>query len=189
MMCRMSRSCSSSGRRRGTLTAITCVVATVTTVAAVGCRPEVKACTAEEAGYGGARRVEQRELPGLPEKAACQDRISVIRSESELRAAYASVGLVPERADGGAASGGPPGASLELPAIDWSRESVLFREAADVEHISWMVAQDGMLTVGTRACASELSGCRVEFLALDAVVAKVEVKPCEPVNCAVILNQ
>ena len=146
---------------------------------APACASEPVACSPTSSGFGDQRPVIRRDLPGLDDKAACNPHVELLHSADELRAAYQRVGVAI------ASDSGPstPGA-IALPAVDYTKETVVFREEQLRHPPSWVVAKDATVTVGSQGCAASNEACVVAVFAIDALVTKAEAYTCEEITCA-----
>jgi hypothetical protein len=146
----------------------------------VGCAPEQSACTAESTGHGGQRALVRRDLPGLPDKAGCNPHVEAVTSADDLRRAYEQAGIPISDPDGGASA---PSA-MALPGVDFTRESVIIREATDTQAVSWLVVSGSTVTVGTQGCVGAATGaCVFQAFAVDALVTKAVGYACDDISC------
>ena len=161
------------------------VVALVALVAVPGsgflaCAPDQKVCTADSSGHGGERALVQRALPGLMDKPTCNPHVVAITNADDLRRAYDQAGIPITDRDGGMAA---PNA-MALPAVDFTKESVIIREATDAQGISWMSVSGTTATVGTQGCiATGGETCVFQVIAVDAVLTTANTYSCEDINC------
>lgn len=156
------------------------VLAAVPASIFLACAPDQSVCTADNSGHGGQRAVVRRDLPGLADKGNCNPHVEAITSADDLRRAYEAAGLPVEDPDGGASA---PGA-MALPAVDFTKESVIIREASDTQSVSWMVVSGSTVTVGTQGCVGAGGGaCVFQAFAVDALVTKADGYACEDVKC------
>jgi hypothetical protein len=146
----------------------------------LACAPEQKVCTADNTGHGGQRALVRRDLAGLTDKPACNAHVVAITSADDLRRAYEEAGIPIADADAGVSA---PNA-IALPAVDFTKESVIIREATDAQGISWMVVSGTTATVGTQGCkASGTGACAFQVIAVDAVLTEANGYSCEDINC------
>lgn len=148
----------------------------------LACAPEQSVCTADNSGHGGAgsRALVRRDLPGLADKGNCNPHVEAITSAADLQRAYEAAGISIADPDGGASA---PGA-MALPAVDFTKESVIIREAVDTQAVAWMVVSGTTATVGTQGCNGiGTSACVFQVFAVDALVTKADGYACEDVNC------
>ena len=160
-------------------------VACVAVAAAAGwsffaCTPEQKACTAESSGHAGERALVRRDLPGSTDKPSCNPHVVAITSAADLRRAYEEAGIPIADPDGGASLAN----AMALPSVDFTKESVIIREATDAQGIAWMVVNGTTATVGTQGCTGAGTGvCAFQVMAVDAVVTKADGYACDDLNC------
>jgi hypothetical protein len=177
-----------SSRSRRARTMVSFGVASVMAISlSAACAPQQMLCTADSAGLGDQRALMRRDLPGLaPKMGDCNARLLVVRSDDDLRRAYEGIG-VPVNGATSTSDAGAAASPIDLPPVDWSRESVLLREATDAQAIRWMVVKDGKVTVGTQGCAGAglvtATTCQVEMIAIDAVVSEAKLYSCDSVTC------
>jgi hypothetical protein len=146
----------------------------------VACAPEQSVCTPDNTGHGGQRTLTRRDLPGVADKPTCNPHVEAIATADDLRRAYEAEGLPVADPDGGASA---PGA-IALPAVDFTRESVILREATDAQPIVWMVVTGSTATVGTQGCVGAGTGaCVVQLIAVDALLTKADGYSCEDLRC------
>ena len=146
----------------------------------LACAPDQTVCTADSSGHGGERALVRRDLPGLADKPGCNPHLVAITSADDLRRAYEAAGIAITDPDGGAAA---PGA-MALPAVDFTKESVIIREALDDQSVSWMVVSGTTATVGTQGCTAAGTGvCVFQAIAVDALVTKADGYSCKNINC------
>lgn len=146
----------------------------------VACAPEQTVCTADNSGHGGERPLVRRDLPGIADKPTCNPHVQAIGSVDDLRRAYEAEGLPIADPDGGASA---PGA-IALPAVDFTKESVIVREATDAQPVAWMAVTGSNATIGTQGCVGAGTGaCIVQFFAVDALLTKADGFSCEDVKC------
>lgn len=151
-------------------------MALATFIASGACGPSP--CTPEEFDLGGAPRVTPRDLAGrAPVFDACTDaRVEVVRTEADLRRLYEQ--LASRDADGGTP------AAVDLPAVDFSRESVIVREGPANEGISWVVAQGETAVLGLLSCMGPITpSCVVNVIAVPVAVSSAEARKCDAVAC------
>lgn len=149
------------------------------------CAPEQKICTADNTGHAGERALTRRDLPGLADKPSCNPHVAAITSADDLRRAYEEAGIPIADADGGASA---PNA-MALPSVDFTKESVIVREATDAQGIAWMVVSGSTATVGTQGCAAGGSGtCVFQVIAVDAVLTHADGYSCEAISCGALLT-
>jgi hypothetical protein len=128
----------------------------------------------------------RRDLPGLADKANCNPHVEAITSADDLRRAYEAAGIPLTDPDGGASA---PGA-MALPAVDFTKESVIIREALDTQSVSWMVVSGSTVTLGTQGCLGAGSGaCVFQAIAIDALATKAEGYACKDVSCGTPTNR
>jgi hypothetical protein len=155
-------------------------VAAVPVSGFLACAPDQSVCTPDNTGHGGQRALVRRDLPGLADKANCNPHVEAITSADDLRRVYEAAGIPIADPDGGASA---PGA-MALPAVDFTKESVIIREATDTQSLSWMVVSGGTVTVGTQGCVGVGTGaCVFQVLAVDALVTRADGYACEDVKC------
>jgi hypothetical protein len=150
----------------------------------IACAKAETLCTPENSGVGGQPRVVFAELPGTTDKATCDPHLEIVRTEADLRRVYLAAG-VPLA---GEADAGPPSEEqLALPAVDFTQQVVLVREATDDQSVAWVVAQGDALTVGTQGCIGFGSGtCRTQFFTLDIAGSRpttATAHACENIGC------
>jgi hypothetical protein len=146
----------------------------------VACAPDQKACTADNTGHEGQRALVRRDLPGLADKPACNPHVTAITNADDLRRAYEQAGIPITDADAGA----PAPGSMALPEVDFTKESVIVREDTDAQGIAWMVVSGTTATVGTQGCKAAGTGaCKLQVIAVDAVLTKADGYSCEDINC------
>ena len=146
----------------------------------VACAPEQSACTPESSGHGGERTLVRRDLQGVADKPMCNPHVEAIVTADDLRRAYEASGQPISDPDGGASA---PGA-IGLPAVDFTKESVILREATDAQGVAWMVVTGTTATVGTQGCVGAGSGaCVVQVVAVDALLTKADGYSCENIRC------
>ncbi|MBX3260954.1 MAG: hypothetical protein KIS78_14665 [Labilithrix sp.] len=160
-------------RRRFALTlSVGCAV--VASLVGGACGPSP--CTPEEFDLGGAARLTPRTLQGRPASAeACErPRVVVIRSEDELRRLYDELaGATPDA-----------GATSDVPAVDFARESVIVREGSAQEGISWIVARGDTGVLGLLSCMGLVTpSCVVDVVAVPALLTSAETRKCDAVAC------
>jgi hypothetical protein len=156
------------------------VVAAVPASGFLACAPKQSVCTADSTGHGGQRALVRRDLPGLADKPNCNPHVEAITSADDLRRAYEAAGIPITDPDGGASA---PGA-MALPAVDFTKESVIIREATDAQGLSWMVVSGSTATLGTQGCLAAGTGvCVFHVIAVDALVTKADGYACENINC------
>lgn len=161
--------------------AVLLLVAVLAPVLATACQSSTHPCTPESSGFGAQKQVTtRRELPGVDRKESCQPRVIVIRNDADLRRAYTEVGV--KLVDPSAVDQ-PPDA-IALPAVDWSVESVVLREATHVQSVSWIVVEGQTVTLGTQGCVGggDLL-CGVTMLAIPAIVTVGAAHACEDIGC------
>lgn len=137
-------------------------------VGAPGCTSGPELCTPDNAGFGGATRLEERVLFAADRKGPCQPHLEVLRDTFALRIKLKELG------------------TEALPAaVDWSRESVVLREATLQQGLQWLVASGDLVTVGVQGCVGAAAmGCRVTLYTVATVVTRVEAATCEAAPCA-----
>lgn len=145
------------------------------------CQSSQEACTPESSGFGGQRRVTtSRDLPGVDRKDTCQPRVKVIRSDVELRTAYAEIGV--SLVDLGGHKLTPD--SIPLPKVDWLKESVVLREATHLQNVSWIVVDGSNVTLGTQGCAGVGDqACGVTMIAIPGIVTTAAAHACTDISC------
>ena len=162
------------------------VLAAVPASVILACAPEQPVCTPDSTGHGGQRALARRALPGSLDKANCNPHVEAITSADDLRRAYEAAGIAITDPDGGASA---PGA-MALPAVDFTKESVIIREATDAQAVSWMVVSGSTVTVGTQGClGADTGACVFQAIAVDALATKVEGFACADVSCGTPTNR
>jgi len=148
----------------------------------LACAPEQKACTADNSGHGGQRALARRDLPGLTDKPSCNPHVAAVTNADALRQAYEQAGIPITDAD--AAAPAPAPNAMALPAVDFTKESVIIREATDAQGIAWMVVSGTTATVGTQGCKATGTGaCTFQVIAVDAILTEADGYSCEDINC------
>jgi hypothetical protein len=156
------------------------VLAAVPASIILACAPEQSVCTPDNSGHGGERALVRRELPGLADKPNCNPHVAAITTADDLRRAYEAAGIPVSDPDGGASA---PGA-MAFPAVDFTKESVIIREAVDTQSVSWMVVGGSTVTVGTQGCVGAGSGaCVFQVIAVDTLATKAEGYSCQDLKC------
>jgi hypothetical protein len=146
----------------------------------VACAPDQKVCTADNSGHGGERALVRRDLPGLDAKSTCNPHIVAVTNADDLRRAYEDAGIPIADPDAGT----PPAGATALPAVDFTKESVIIREATDAQGIAWMTVSGTTATVGTQGCKAQGTGaCKLQVIAVDAVLTEADGYSCEDINC------
>lgn len=155
-------------------------VAALGLLLASACQSNQEACTPESSGFGGQRQVTSRDLPGLDRKDTCQPRVKVIRSDVELRSAYAEIGVNLVDLAGHKTT---PNA-IPLPKVDWLKESVVLREATHLQNVSWVVVDGANVTLGTQGCLGVGDqACGVTMLAIPGILATAAAHACTDIGC------
>ena len=150
----------------------------------VACAPDQQVCTADNTGHGGQRALVRRDLPGLADKPACNPHVVAVTNADDLRRAYEQAGIPISDADAGADAGAPAPNAIALPAVDFTKESVIIREATDAQGIAWMAVSGTTATVGTQGCKLTGTGaCLFQVIAVDAVLTEADGYSCEDINC------
>ena len=160
--------------------AVLVVLAAIPAWGFLACAPDQSVCTADNTGHGGERALVRRALPGLADKPNCNAHVEAITSADDLRHAYEAAGMPIVDPDGGAAA---PGA-IALPDVDFTKESVIIREALDSQSVSWMAVSGSTATVGTQGCIANGTGaCVFQVFAVDALLTKADGYSCKDINC------
>jgi hypothetical protein len=132
-------------------------------------------CSPEKAGFASSEQVTPRALPsrdavpGNP----CNPHVSVIRTEADLAQAYAAIALEEDAGDGGVAP----------PVVDFTRETVIVREATLDQGISWVAVRGTVVTLGLQGCYAPPDGCATTVIAVPAIVATFDTRSCDAVGC------
>lgn len=149
-------------------------------IAAAACASTREICTPANSGYGDSPRLVRRDFPEVTPKNACNPHVQVIRSNAELQRAYEEAGVAIASADGGSS---PPDA-IALPTVDFSRETVVFREATDRHPLSWVISKDGTITIGSQACdQAGTNACTIQVFAVETIAAGAETHECASITC------
>jgi len=132
-----------------------------------GCAKDRVVCTPETAGLGDQARLVRQALAGLDSKPDCVVHVDLVRTQADLDAAYAKLGLSAPTT------------------VDFARQTVVLREALDTQPIAWIVGKDGTVTIGSQACAGAANGtCSVTVFSVDGVLTKAEAYACEDIGCS-----
>ena len=146
----------------------------------VACAPDQQVCTADNTGHGGERALVRRDLPGLANKPACNPHVTAVTNADDLRRAYEQAGIAIADADGGA----PAPNAIALPDVDFTKESVIIREATDAQGIVWMAVSGTTATVGTQGCKTLAPPtCVFQAIAVDAVLTQANGYSCQDITC------
>lgn len=133
--------------------------------------PDKELCAPQSSGFGDAQTIPQRIVLEGDRVGACNPRIEVIRSDEQLRAAFATL------------------QSSDPPAIDWTKESVVLREATLERGVRWLVNRGDDVTVGLQGCLiADTTGCHVVMFQVPIVAARVESHECKAIDCPVVSN-
>jgi hypothetical protein len=132
-----------------------------------GCAKDPAVCTPATAGLGDQPRLARHELPSVATKPDCNVHVDLVRTSADLQVAYGKLGLTPPSD------------------VDFGSQTVVIREALDTQPIAWIVAKDGIITIGSQACTGAANGtCSVTVFAVDAALTKAEAYTCEEIGCS-----
>ena len=136
-------------------------------IALASCGTEPGECSASASGFGGAPVVKLDLLPTPIVAAgnACRSRLDVLRTQTELEAAYAELGLA------------------GAPAVDFARQVVVVRVSIDAAGVNWSVLDKSGIVVGLRGCTTSTDACSATFYTAPAPVTSIDSRTCDAVPC------